>query len=83
MLTVIHTTHSRSPWRLAWHGRPLEDVWFRTQREAQTACRDLMTIADFAVAGPDAWAPAIQARVAAYVASLPCTQELERLRQTR
>lgn len=83
MLAVIKTTHSRNPWRLAWHGQVVADVHFRTRREAQTACRDLLTLADFAVAGPEAWAPAIRARVAAYVASLPCVQELERLRQTR
>ena len=76
MLTVIHTTHSRAPWRLAWHGQLVADLHFRTQREAATACRDLMTLADFALPGPEAWAPAIRARVAAYVASLPCVVEL-------
>ena len=83
MLTVIRTPHSRHPWRLAWHGRPVADLHFRTQREAQMACRDLCTIADFALPGPEAWAPAIRAQVAAYVASLPCVVELERLRQER
>ena len=83
MLTVIRTAHSRNHWRLAWHGRQIDDVWFATRREAQTACRDLMTLADFALPGPEAWAPAIRAQVAAYVASLPCVVELERLRQER
>ena len=83
MLTVIRTTHSRNPWRLAWHGQLVADLHFRTQREAFAACRDLCTIADFAVPGPEAWAPAIRAQVAAYVASLPCVQELEQLRQER
>lgn len=83
MLAVIKTTHSLHPWRLAWHGQLVADLHFRTQREAQTACRDLLTLADFALPGPEAWAPGIRAQVAAYVASLPCVQELERLRQTR
>lgn len=81
MLAVIKTTHSRSPWRLAWHGQLVADLHFRTQREAAGACRDLLTLADCAVAGPAAWPPAIRARVAAYVASLPCVVELERLRR--
>ena len=83
MLTVIKTTHRPHPWRLAWHGRPIDDVHFRRQREAFAACRDLMSMADFALPGPDAWAPAIQERVAAYVAALPCVVELDRLRQER
>ena len=83
MLTVIRTAHSRNPWRLAWHGQVVADLHFRTQREAQTAARDLMTIADFALPSPEAWAPHVRSQVAAYVASLPCVQELERLRQER
>lgn len=83
MLTVIHTTHSRSPWRLAWHGRVLEDVWFPTRREAQTACRELLTIADFGRPGPEAWAAGMQERVDAYVRELPCRLELARLRERR
>lgn len=81
MLTVIRTTHSRNPWRLAWHGQPVADVHFRTQREAQTAARDLMTIADFGRPGPEAWCPAIQERIAAYINALPCVQALDDLRR--
>lgn len=80
MLTVIHTTHSRNPWRLAWHGHLIADVHFRTRCEAQTACRDLMTIADFALPSQAAWNLDVQRQVAAYIASLPCVQELEQLR---
>ncbi|HSF30293.1 MAG TPA: hypothetical protein VLK82_07460 [Candidatus Tectomicrobia bacterium] len=79
--SVTKTTHSRNPWRLAWHGRLLQDIGFATQREAKTACRDLLTLADFAVPGPEAWAPAIRERVAAYVATVPSVQELERVRR--
>ena len=79
MLTVIRTTHSRHPWRLTWHGVVVADVHFRTQREAREACRALLTLADFALPGPEAWSEASRARVAAYVARLPCVQELERL----
>lgn len=80
---MIKTTHSRNPWRLAWHGRLLQDVWFATQRQAQTACRDLLTLADFALPGPEAWSPDVYARVAAYVRALPSVQELERVRRER
>jgi hypothetical protein len=80
MLTATKTTHSRNPWRLAWHGRLLEDVSFRTQREALTACRDLLTIADFALPGPEAWSADVQGQVAGYLRALPCVQELEQVR---
>lgn len=80
MLAVIKTTHSRNPWRLAWDGSPLADLHFRTRREAEAVARELRSIADFGMPEPEAWSPAVQERVAAYVNGLPCVQELERLR---
>jgi hypothetical protein len=83
MLTVIQTTHSVNPWRLAWHDQPLADVSFRTKREAETACRDLLAIADFGLPGPEAWSEGVRGQVAAYIRCLPSVTQLETLRWQR
>jgi hypothetical protein len=82
MLTVIKTTHSRNPWRLAWNGQPLEDVSFPRRRDALECVAQLRLLADW-TQHPDTWDAASRAAVWAVLQAVPSVVELERLRARR